>query len=251
LIRIIPATLAAMGIIICQIHGGPFWVFIMAGNLWLGWSISILWEGMSVWLWWEGARWFWKWIPTAFLLFGMVFQSVSPMMDDMERAETAVITQGKAQGTLDKLMEAIVDQGRKGFKDTMDTLIEKSFTAPSMNTGVKTAPIMALPWLPIIPLVGFPVIYIISLLFVSGLRERISVVKKQPETQGERLAAKLKTEILKRLDEQGMTYRKLGTELNVPPPVLNNIVRRKENQAEGRTVIGINRMLEIEKKIKV
>ncbi|MEE9499631.1 MAG: hypothetical protein V3V24_09860 [Nitrospinaceae bacterium] len=202
---------------------------------------------MSVWLWWEGTRWFWKWIPTAFLLFGMVFQSVSPMLGELETSKNTEITQAKAQGVLDKLMDAIVGQGRKGFKDTMDILIEKSFAPPVVSNDGNPAPIIALPWLPIIPLVGFPTIYILCLLFVSGLRERVPAIVGAPITEEERLAASLKQSILNRLDMPGMTYRKLASEIGRSHAELNNVVHREENRRRGKTVVGINRMREIEK----
>ncbi len=245
MIKIIPAILATVGIVLCQVHGAPFWIFIMAGNLWLGLTISILWEGMSVWLWWEGSRWFWKWIPTVFLLFGMVFQSVSPMVTELEHSENKKITQRGAAEVLDKLMVAIVDQERRGFKDTLDNLIKKAFIPPKRKK-VSNA---ALAWLPAIPAVGFPIIYILCLLFVSGLRERVPRDMKPPETDEERLAGKLKAEILKRLKEPDMTYRELGRVTGVPFALLNNIALRDENKAQGKTVVGMKRMREIEKLI--
>lgn len=232
--KIVPGFLATVGVILCQVHGGPFWVFLMAGNMGVGWSMSLLWEGMSIWLWWERSNWFVRLIPTVFLLFGMIFQSVSPLLNEIERTENTASVKITANKTLDKLMVVIKDQKRRGFKSTLDKLLDVVLTPDQ----IKTAPSIVLEYLPIVPLVGFPVMYVLCLMFVSGLKpdRTDDDVMKTPE---DKLAEKLRVDILKRLNEPGMSYRGLAKSVGVNHSVLYNIVHREDLRRDGKNIIAM------------
>lgn len=236
--KIIPAGLASIGIVLCQLHGAPFWVFIMGGNMFLGWPLSIYWEGMSVWLWWEGSRPITKWIPTAFLLFGMVFQSVSPIWNAQEQKETAGDTRETAAGLATKMSVAIVDQERRGWKDTFDKLIDVALEP----TPAKLAATPTYRWLPVVPLFGFLAMYLLSLGAITRLRNTDRIVLDPAEQLAAELAA--------RIMGGGKSYRKIQELTGVPISVLSNIVSREQKQNEGKTVLGLMKLKEYSEALK-
>ena len=75
---------AGAGIVVAQVHGGPFWVGLF-GSAPLGWVVSIFWEGTSMMLWWRGERAalprLVKWLATGALVAGMAFQSAAPLLE--------------------------------------------------------------------------------------------------------------------------------------------------------------------------
>ena len=90
--HILPLLIAAAGIALAQIHGGPTWVALF-GSPELGWTASITWEAASVWLWWRADR-TWahrtaKWAATLALMGGMVAPSIAPLLSGAARTETA------------------------------------------------------------------------------------------------------------------------------------------------------------------
>lgn len=85
-----PLLVAASGIVVAQLHGGPFWVWVF-GVPWLGWLVSATWEAASIWLWWRGAAGgaaaFWRWVATLALIAGMSGASARPMLLALGEAE--------------------------------------------------------------------------------------------------------------------------------------------------------------------
>lgn len=228
LTRIIPGTIAAVGITLCQFHGGPFWVGLM-GSAWIGWTLSVLWEAMSVWMWWAGSyRWL-KYVPTAFLLFGMVYQSGAPILKDIERSQNTSAVREKAQETVDDMRELIVKQERKGWQGILENALAITM---ERDNGTPTPVLYALS---IIPLIGFPSMYYICLLFVGGLRGSVPVVPQRSDPT-EQLAERCRTAIGAKI-AAGMKYRDIDAETGVSATVLHNIVHRERLRNEGKPIV--------------
>ena len=206
--------------------------------MFLGYPLSIYWEGMSVWLWWEGNRPIAKWIPTAFLLFGMVFQSVSPIWNAQEQKETAGDTRETAAGLADKMSVAIVDQERRGWKDTFDKLIDVALEP----TPAKLAAMPTYQWLPLVPLFGFLAMYLLSLGAITRLRNTDRVVLDPAE----QLAAELSA----RITGSPLSYREIETATGVPKTRLSHIVTYKQKRDAGETVLGIDKLKEYREALK-
>lgn len=223
--KVIPGVIAAVGATLCQIHGGPFWVGLM-GSAWVGWTLSGLWESMSVWMWWDGSYPWLKYVPTLFLLFGMIYQSGAPILEDIERARNTSTIRARAQETVDDMRELIVKQERKGWQG----MLEKALAVTMEREN--GAPTFVLYVLPLIPLIGFPAIYGICLVFIGGLR--VPVPRRSDPT--EQLAERCKTAIEAKL-ARGMSYRDIAEETGVSTTGLQGVVHRERNRNEGKQVV--------------
>lgn len=225
--RIIPGTIAAVGIALCQFHGGPFWVWLM-GSAGIGWTLSVLWEAMSVWLWWEGSRRWLKYVPTAFLLFGMIYQSSAPVLEDIERTRNTSAVRERAQETVDDMRELIVKQERKGWQGMLENALAVTM---EREDGTPT-PVLYV--VAIIPLIGFPTMYGICLMFIGGLRGVVPVIPKRSNPT-EQLAERCRTAIEAKR-EGGMTYREIDAETGVSATTLHNVVNREQRWNRGEQI---------------
>lgn len=201
---ILPVLIAAAGITIAQVHGGPFWVALF-GSVSLGWAVSLLWEAGSIWLWWRGVSIFsvagaFKWLATLALIFGMVANGAAPILNQAEQAEqeraeqvkrnarqiaAATVKTEAAQKALDKLLKASVDQQRRGFLPTIKSTLcalgveikgcqpkpdakalEPALTAreAAPEKPALALPLWLLPWAAWVPVAVMPVLYALALL---------------------------------------------------------------------------------------
>lgn len=222
--QLIPGAIAAVGAALCQVHGGPFWVGLM-GSVWIGWTLSGVWEAMSIWMWWEGSYRSLKYVPTAFLLFGMIYQSGAPVLETIERARNTSEIQERAQATVDDMRELIVKQKRRGWQH----MLEKALAVTMLQGSDTATPVLYVT--SVVPLIGFPVMYGLCLVLVGRLRG--GVPKRSDPT--EQLAERCKTAIEAML-AGGMTYRKLRDELGISASVLNGVVHRERLQNNGEHV---------------
>ena len=228
LTRIIPGSIAAVGITLCQFHGGPFWVWLM-GSAWIGWTLSGLWEAMSVWMWWDGSYRKLKYVPTLFLLFGMIYQSSTPILEQAGTLQNTNAIREKAQETVDDMRKVIVEQERKGWQH----MLEGALAITMKRTDGTLAPVLYV--VSIIPLIGFPALYGICLLFVGGLRVPVPVIPRRSNPT-EQLAERCKTAIEAKL-AGGMSYRDIATETGVSTTGLQGVVHRERNRNEGKPIV--------------
>ena len=224
LTRIIPGTIAAVGITLSQFHGGPFWVWLM-GSAWIGWTLSGLWEAMSVWMWWDGSYRKLKYVPTLFLLFGMIYQSSAPILEQVSTLQNTNTIQEKAQETVDDMRELIVKQERKGWQ----RILENALAITMKRTDGTLTPVLYVA--SIIPLIGFPALYGICLLFIGGLR----VIPKRSNST-EQLAERCRTAIEAKL-AGGMSYRDIAAETGISTTGLQGVVHRERLRNEGKPIV--------------
>lgn len=184
---VLPATVAAAGIVVAQLHGGPFWVELLDSQG-LGWTVSFTWEAASVWLWWRGdtkaLRWLAKWGATAVLMLGMVAQGAGPLLLQQERATAAGDKLASAlageRETLAGLMEATVQQERRGWKGSIDATQKRIAELEDRELAliVSTDAALSLPPWAVVGIawgtVGiFPLLYGLALLAISTVAEEI------------------------------------------------------------------------------
>lgn len=178
--RLFPICIALAGIVVAQIHGGPFWVGVM-GSVWIGWCVSGIWEAASVWLWWRGDRSVMyqaaKFAATAALLAGMVAQSSGPLLARLDAAESAQVGVVWEKEITSRLLDAAIDQERRGWKDSIDSSIGKIRELSKIATLSPEHGFAVF-----VPLVAFPSLYGLALLaLVTLARDSSRNPKKPPE----------------------------------------------------------------------
>ena len=228
--QILPATLAAVGVTVCQLHGGPFWVLLM-GGAGMGWTVSALWEGMSVWLWLDGSRRWWRWVPTAFLLLGMIYQSGAPFWAEFENATATAATQTDARKIAEALLTMAVDQERRGWKDSIDRATTVLLAPPEgAPTGLSL-------FKAVVPFIGFPAMYAICLVFINGLSVAPRKAPATPLNPTEALARRCRDALQVHV-KTGKTYAEIAGIVGLSKTQIANLINRDSLRKKGGTLMG-------------
>ena len=179
-LRIVPMAIVVSGVTVAQFHGVQFWIGLLSSTT-LGWTISLTWESASLWLWWRDDKaWNYrivKFAATAAVMGGMIAQGAGPLL----LAGETELTQGKIRAAatvaMNRMLVAIVDQERRGFKDTLDNFAAKALTVPKKapEQRVMQLPFPAewMPWLAWVPVIAFPALYALALLALVTLANEI------------------------------------------------------------------------------